>query len=234
LFVFGCSLNLDFDERRKTNNELFFFSIESCASIQCQQEHVILLAVLNSVFVQPLATDSKQTWRRWAKQQRSMSVNQTLEYEVVKTLRGSDFYQNARHVLTYLTFGSEVSLAALHQDSSKTFYITRVREDNTLTIHHLTKNLETHRYGFSQPPITTPLIDVKTIDLVLVPGLCFDRSGTRLGYGKGHYDRLLPGLLHVPRVGVTAESLLVEMLPKDDFDIPMTHVVTEAGLLRTS
>ncbi len=160
-------------------------------------------------------------------------MSQTLEYEVVKTLRGSELYQNARHVLTYLAFGSEVNLAALHQDSSKTFYMTRVWEDNSLTVHPLTKDLETHRYGFSQPPMTAPLVDVRTIDLVLVPGLCFDRSGTRLGYGKGHYDRLLPTLLHVPRVGVTAEGLLVETLPKDHFDIPMTHVVTEAGLHRS-
>jgi 5-formyltetrahydrofolate cyclo-ligase len=186
--------------------------------------------VLNSVFVQPLATDSKQTWRRWAKQQRSLVVSQTLEYEIVKALRGFELYQNAQHILTYLAFGSEINLAALHQDSSKTFYMTRAWEDNTLTVHPLTKDLETHRYGFLQPLESAPVIDINKIDLVLVPGLCFDKQGTRLGYGKGHYDRLLPRLLNVPRVGVTAETLLVEALPKDVFDVAMSHVVTEVSV----
>jgi 5-formyltetrahydrofolate cyclo-ligase len=189
--------------------------------------------VLDSVFVQPLPTDSKQRWRRWAKQHRSLLVNPTLEYEVVKTLRSSNLYQNAHNILTYLAFGSEISLAALHQDGSKTFYMTRAWDDNTLTIHPLTKELETHRYGFLQPGASAPLIDTSEIDLVLVPGLCFDRSGTRLGYGKGHYDRLLPKLLHVPRVGVTIETLIVEKLPNDTFDVPMSHLLSEAGLRET-
>jgi 5-formyltetrahydrofolate cyclo-ligase len=183
-----------------------------------------------SVFVQPFFNDSKQSWRRWAKQSRSQIVQSTLDYEVIKALRHSELYQNANHVLSYLAFGSEINLAALHQDMNKTFYITRVWQDNTLTVHPLDKELETHAYGFLQPLATAPLIDTRKIDLVLVPGLCFDKQGTRLGYGKGNYDRLLPGLLNVARLGVSAEALVVEQLPRDTFDVPMTHLVTEAGL----
>jgi 5-formyltetrahydrofolate cyclo-ligase len=190
--------------------------------------------VSSSIFVQPLATDSKQTWRRWAKEARLQRASLALDYEVVKALRGSDLYQGAQHILSYLAFGSEINLAALHQDRAKIFYVTRTKENASLSVHPLTKDLETHRYGFLQPPDTAPMIDLDKIDLVLVPGLCFDRHGTRLGYGKGYYDRLLPKLSEVPRVGVTAEALLVETLPKDGFDILMTQVVTEAGLHHTS
>jgi 5-formyltetrahydrofolate cyclo-ligase len=66
---------------------------------------------------------------------------------------------------------------------------------------------------------------------VLVPGLCFDRHGTRLGYGQGHYDRLLPRFAKgVARIGVTLEQLLVEKLPREAFDSSMTHLVTETEL----
>jgi 5-formyltetrahydrofolate cyclo-ligase len=188
--------------------------------------------VPDSIFVQPLPTDSKETWRRWAKQARSAIANSTLDYEVVKALRTWGVYQKAKHVLTYLAFGSEINLTALHQDTSKAFYITRTWEDSTLTVHPLSKDLETHRYGFLQPPASAPEIDINQLDLVLVPGLCFDKQGTRLGYGKGHYDRLLPNLLNVPRVGVTVEALLVERLPQDSFDIFMTHLVTETGVYK--
>jgi 5-formyltetrahydrofolate cyclo-ligase len=187
--------------------------------------------VSTSIFVQPLATTSKQEWRRWAKHLRSQTASPTLDYEIVKTLRNWPVYQNAKQVLTYLAFDSEISLAALHRDDNKTFYIPRAWEDNTLTVHALTKDLESHRYGFLQPPANAPVIDINMIDLVLVPGLCFDKQGTRLGYGKGHYDRLLPNFLHIPRVGITAEALLVEALPRDSFDVVMSHIVTEDGVL---
>jgi 5-formyltetrahydrofolate cyclo-ligase len=188
-----------------------------------------------SVFVQPLATNSKEVWRRWAKQLRSHLASPTLDYEIVKALRGSERYQEARHILSYLAFGSEIALTALHQDVGKTFYVTRTWEDGGLTVHPLSKDLESHRYGFLQPPTNAPVVDLHIIDLVLVPGLCFDKRGTRLGYGKGHYDRLLPRLHQsserlVPRVGVTASQLVVEKLPGEPFDVAMTHLVEETGM----
>jgi 5-formyltetrahydrofolate cyclo-ligase len=186
--------------------------------------------VSDSVFVQPLPTDSKQQWRRWAKQQRSLLVKPTLEYEVVKTLRGSSLYQNARNILTYLAFGSEPSLAALNQDGSKTFFLTRVWEDGRVTVHPLNKELETHRYGFLQPRTSAPRTDMTDIDLVFVPGLCFDDTGTRLGYGKGYYDRLLPALQHATVVGVVPEALIVERLPRETFDVPMGYLASEQAV----
>ena len=67
--------------------------------------------------------------------------------------------------------------------------------------------------------------------MALVPGLCFDERGTRLGYGLGYYDRLLPLLRSDALiVGVTADALVVPELPKAPFDVPMTHLVTESGV----
>jgi 5-formyltetrahydrofolate cyclo-ligase len=187
--------------------------------------------VTNSVSLQPLPTASKQDWRRWAKQRRAQLAQPSLDDEVIKVLRSSELYQRASHILSYLAFGSEINLANLYFDSSKTFYVTRIWDDNTLTLHPLDQDLEPHRYGFLQPPSTAPVIDLNFIDLVLVPGLCFDRHGTRLGYGQGHYDRLLPRFAKgVARIGVTSEQLLVEKLPRESFDSSMTHLVTETEL----
>lgn len=183
----------------------------------------------SSIFVQPLPTDSKQDWRRWAKHLRSQLASPTLDYEIIKTLRSSELYQGSRHVLSYLAFGSEINLSALHRDSSKTFYVTRTWEDGTLRVHPLDKDLETHRFGFLQPASTVPLADTSLIDLVLVPGLCFDKTGTRIGYGKGYYDRLLP-TLRAARAGITAQGLVVDALPRESFDAIMTHLVVETGV----
>ena len=81
-----------------------------------------------------------------------------------------------------------------------------------------------------QPAANALEIKPEVIDLVLVPGLCFDKQGYRLGYGKGYYDKLLPTLRSIPFVGITAEALIVDKLPTESFDVAMTHLVTETGM----
>ncbi len=68
------------------------------------------------------------------------------------------------------------------------------------------------------------------IDLVMVPGVAFDRKGNRLGHGKGYYDRLL-GRLRTDawKVGVAFECQLFDTIPVLEHDVPVDLVLTEAG-----
>lgn len=73
----------------------------------------------------------------------------------------------------------------------------------------------------------------EAVDVFVVPGLLFDRSGRRLGRGGGHYDRLLArrradALL----IGVCYADRVIESLPEEPWDIPMDRVVTDRFVLR--
>jgi 5-formyltetrahydrofolate cyclo-ligase len=71
-------------------------------------------------------------------------------------------------------------------------------------------------------------------DVILVPLLGFDSSGTRLGYGGGYYDRTLAALGRRPRLiglAYAAQALPVE-IPRAPHDIPLDMVVTEEGAIR--
>lgn len=81
-------------------------------------------------------------------------------------------------------------------------------------------------YGIREPQ--GHLVSVAS-DLWLVPGLAFDRSGARLGYGKGIYDRLLVDSSGT-RMGVCPSCCVAEGLVADVWDVPMHGVVTELGL----
>ena len=181
----------------------------------------------------PPPTSPKQQWRKWAKEVRSNLEPDLISKQVVEHLISWSVFKKAEHILIYLAFGSEISLEALTKQE-KTFYVTRTWEtDRNLTVHRLDGGLESHPYGYIQPTMTSSAVDPQKIDLALVPGLCFDRAGTRLGYGRGYYDRLLPKLRpDVPFVGVAANALIVSESPKDLFDIPMTHLVSERGVAR--
>ncbi|MEZ5340511.1 MAG: 5-formyltetrahydrofolate cyclo-ligase [Acidimicrobiales bacterium] len=77
-----------------------------------------------------------------------------------------------------------------------------------------------------------PRVDDAAIGVVLVPALAFDRSGQRLGWGAGYYDRLLSRLgPDVVRVGVS-DGFIVDSIPSEPHDCVMDFLATEAGVMR--
>lgn len=83
-------------------------------------------------------------------------------------------------------------------------------------------------FGTLAPPLDAP---AAVPDLVLLPLLGFDDSGTRLGYGGGFYDRTLAALPVRPRlVGLAFAAQHLAAIPRDQHDIPLDAVVTEDGV----
>ena len=63
-------------------------------------------------------------------------------------------------------------------------------------------------------------------DLIIVPGVAFDRIGNRIGRGKGYYDRFLCKHLDVNRIGICFDFQLVDEVPTEDNDIKMNEVIS--------
>lgn len=84
-------------------------------------------------------------------------------------------------------------------------------------------------YGIPTPAIQPASPPTDTC-LWLVPGLLFSPLGHRLGYGKGHYDRLLTSQKGI-KMGVAYQWQVSPTLPQHPLDIPMTHLATETGIL---
>ncbi|MCR4412356.1 MAG: 5-formyltetrahydrofolate cyclo-ligase [Thermoguttaceae bacterium] len=91
-------------------------------------------------------------------------------------------------------------------------------------------------FGLLEPPaelraLPARRIDIVEVDLVMVPGVAFDRRGGRLGHGKGYYDRLLRRARRdTLRVGVAFECQVFPAVPMDEHDVPMDRLVTEAAV----
>lgn len=77
-------------------------------------------------------------------------------------------------------------------------------------------------------------LPVTSLDAVLVPGVCFDQLGYRLGYGGGYYDRFLPKLRpDCLTIGYAYSWQVVERLPREDWDVKLTWVATDSYVLET-
>lgn len=86
-------------------------------------------------------------------------------------------------------------------------------------------------FGTLEPSPESPAVTLRPDDLVLIPGVAFDRIGRRLGRGGGWYDRSLPADL--PNVfGIGFAFQLVENVPATARDRCVAGVYTEAGLWR--
>lgn len=174
----------------------------------------------------------KSDWRLWARATRDTLSSSAAGEAVLAGLRADPGYRSAGHILLYLPFGSEIDPTALLRDD-KHFYLTRTWSDSpSLTLHpYRHDSLERHRFGYRQPTAQAEIAPADAIDVALVPGLAFDQSGRRLGYGGGYFDRLLPGLRSdALRIGVTLEGLVVPALPAGTHDVAMTHLATERGV----
>ncbi len=69
------------------------------------------------------------------------------------------------------------------------------------------------------------------LDLIMVPGVAFDRNGGRTGHGKGYYDKLLQhARKDAPLVALAFECQLFDEIPMEPHDIFMDAVVTEVGV----
>ena len=83
--------------------------------------------------------------------------------------------------------------------------------------------------GIPAPPETAPAISPSDLELVFVPALAYDKSGYRLGYGGGYYDRYLRDITSFT-VGLARERLMKEVLPREPHDIAVECVLTECGI----
>ena len=115
-------------------------------------------------------------------------------------------------------------------------YYPRVTGKGTVAFypHREGDGWETGPYGIPEPSIPAGVEPrLSGWDIVVVPGLAFDRRGNRLGHGFGYYDRFLGGLPEgVPRVGLAWAGQLVPGVPVDAWDVPVHALVTEEGVIR--
>ncbi len=74
----------------------------------------------------------------------------------------------------------------------------------------------------------TKLITSEQLDLIIVPGLVFDKKGYRIGYGGGYYDRYLQ-MYQGSKISLAYSFQTTDSLPHEEFDIPVDQIITEDG-----
>ncbi len=145
-------------------------------------------------------------------------------------------YQQAKTILAYMNIGSEFDATDFIRDllaRGKTLVLPKVNQaTKTLDIFQVknpTTDLLPGVWGIAEPdPTKCQLISIREVDFVLVPGLAFDASGQRVGYGGGYYDKLLAASdKNLRRVAAAYAMQFVSSVPALPHDLKVDILITE-------
>jgi 5-formyltetrahydrofolate cyclo-ligase len=161
---------------------------------------------------------------------RSWTFSQAASRALCESVRAQPAFQNAENIGLFAPRPWEPDLRLLFETRPLACVYPRVfpqaKRMEFFRIGHFGE-LTSGFGGILEPPIGD-LVSFGPGDLLLVPALCFDRLGNRIGSGAGYYDRFLSQTPGVERWGVTAEALLAETeLAQEPADVKMQAVFTE-------
>jgi 5-formyltetrahydrofolate cyclo-ligase len=108
-----------------------------------------------------------------------------------------------------------------------------VKEDVSLRLSYLKDfaALVPSTFGVPEPIGSEIPARGEDVDTILLPMLGFDRTGGRIGYGAGYYDRFLEKYPTLRKIGIAFSCQEIDRLPLDETDVRMDHIITEEGIV---
>ena len=171
---------------------------------------------------------------------RDQADKETLSRIICDRLAALPEYAQAATVMFYVDFRSEVRTRHLLPTAlaHKQRVVVPYCAHNELGLFHLKRidELAVGTYTILEPRVelralADRTVDASELDLIVVPGVAFDRQGGRLGHGKGYYDRLLRHARPDTRlVALAFECQVFPKVPMQPHDVYMDKVVTEQGV----
>lgn len=154
--------------------------------------------------------------------------------KISKTIQQLNIFKNARTVLLYLALPDEVQTKnlILKFTKKKNFVAPVVSDKKKLILKKISPAQKTsiNKYNIHEPQPNSKEYSPAEIDLALIPGIAFDKSGNRLGFGKGYYDRLLKKLT-CPCIGLAFQKQIIKKIPLDEHDRPVDMIITEKNTI---
>lgn len=164
-----------------------------------------------------------------------------LSRKISHNLLGLEEFKRAGTVHFFLTTRSEVITEEAVRSSLSLGKVVVVpvidRKERRIVLSRLTdydNELMVMHHGIHEPrPEFVRHVDLKSVDLMVLPGVAFEESGHRLGYGAGYYDRLLESEHARPvLVALAFELQIVDQIPVGGHDVKVDMIITEDRVIR--
>ncbi len=179
-----------------------------------------------------MTKDELRKWIRSEKKKITLAEKQQRSKAIWQHLEKNDKFLSASVVLLYWSMDDEVYTHEFVQKwaAQKTLLLPVVDGDN-LRIKPFTgieNMMISEQFGIGEP-MGDDFDDLSKIDVIIVPGVAFDKKRNRMGRGRGYYDKLL-STNNAYKIGVGFDFQIQEAVPVEQFDIPMDCVISESGV----
>ena len=150
----------------------------------------------------------------------------------------SKYYREAKNIFIYISYDSEINTKEIINKAlkdNKKVYVPRTefktRLMDAVEIKSL-DNLVESEYGILEPSLEEPHINPNELDLIVVPGVAFDRNGGRMGYGAGFYDRYFKkiskdNIKKIEKLALAYDFQILDKIPMNEQDVPVSYIITE-------
>ena len=140
-----------------------------------------------------------------------------------------DVFTKAKVIALYKSLLHEVNtdyLINYAHKCGKIILLPRVMGNNLIFLnYHPGDLLEESKFHVLEPIYDENNLYCGDIDLIIVPGVGFDNTNNRLGYGRGYYDHYLKDKV-IYKIGICFKEQLIDYLPTNEFDIKMDNIIT--------
>ena len=187
------------------------------------------------------AQELKKSIREQAHANRQAQADkEELSQKICETFASLPEFAAAGTVMVYIDVRTEVrtrqNLPALLQSGKRIVVPYCVDKELELFLLESMEELAIGMYKILEPKnelreLAAKRVDVKELDLIMVPGVAFDRRGARMGHGFGYYDKLLEhARADAPLVALAFECQLFPEIPTQAHDVFMDKIVTERAI----
>jgi len=182
--------------------------------------------------------------KKWMKKRKKVAKKEgDIKSKIIsKKILSLKEIKELKNIMIYVSYRSEVStnklIISLLNNNKRIFAPYCIKDEKRMEVVEIEnpdQDLEKGAYGIKEPAkrIRNNKIDPKNLDIVVVPAVAFSKSGYRVGYGGGYYDRFLERLANKTiTIGINYEEMLFDTVPKEDHDLAVDMVVTDKRLLR--
>lgn len=175
----------------------------------------------------------KKELRKIAKNLRSEIKNKDVKSNIISTrLRGLDIYKKSSSIFVFISFADEISTCEIIENcikDNKLVFVPKIIDGKMILVEFNDFDcLEINSYGIREPKASKQYKGA--IDLTITPGLLFDKSGHRLGYGGGYYDRFFENSESF-KLGIAFSEQVVDSIPYEKYDIPLDAILTDEEFL---
>lgn len=155
---------------------------------------------------------------------------------IFENLKNLDVFNDAESVFIYISTENEVNTIKIIKwciKNNKRVFVPRIIKGKgameAIEIKHLL-HLRKNNFGILEPVAGVGVFNASGIDLVIMPGIAFDKNGGRIGYGGGYYDRFLQKDCDGEIIALAYEDQVIEHIPMDNHDIRVQKLITETNL----